>query len=658
MSAHHTRRHPRPGDASATRFLEDVPLDFAPASYDETTGSVEVCWSTGADVRRYDWCEEVYYIERLDLAGANMERLQAGAPLLLDHWRDSMNVVGSVEPGSVRIENGRGLCTLRFDRSSELGQQAEAKVKGGHLRFVSIGYSVQTWERQGAPAGGEVVHIARAWQPFEISLVPVPADAGAGTRAAPEAPGDSTTTTRATAAHEGKEAAVADKSNDTTTVDQEAARNAAAEATRAERARAKALTDRVRELGLDHTVAVELIEAGTTLEGANARFVDELARRNNGDAKPPAGARAQVGNSHEDPANIRAAMADAIVARTMPGVKLTGDRHREFMAFRPSDMLMHLAQARGERVHPGQRLELIERAFHSNSDFPLLLAAAANKMLEAGYQAAAPAYRRIAARRNFNDFKPHRFITVGDFPAPQQMREGGSITMGTISEKQETVSAITYARGVTITRQALINDDLGAFNEWTPMIGRRVADFENATAFSQVNLANGDGPTLVEGNAAVFGTAAGRANKAGTGGAISEASLDAAYAAMMAQTSLDGIRLNIQPRILLTGAAQRGAALRFTRDSGRVIPEASANVPLYSDLEPVADANVPGNRWYTFADPEQAPVYIYGYVAGQDGPQIRVFNQVQGRDGIVLEVLHDWAFGAVDYRGGYFNAGA
>lgn len=654
MPAHHTRRHPRPGDTSATRFLEDVPLDFAPASYDEAAGTVEVCWSTGADVRRYDWWAEAMYIERLDMAGANLDRLQAGAPLLLDHWRDSMNVAGSVVPGSVRVENGRGLCTIRFDRSSELGQQAEAKVKGGHLRFVSIGYSVSTWEKQ-ETIGQPPVHIARAWQPFEISLVPVPADAGAGTRAAPEAPGDSTTTTRATAAQAGKEAAVADKSNDTTTVDQEAARNAA---TLAERARVKAITDRVRELGLEQTVAAELVEAGATIEAANARFVDELAKRNNGDVKPPSGARAKMGHSHDDPASIQAAMVDAIVVRTMPSLKPSGDRYRQFMAYRPSDMMMHLAQARGEAVHPGLRMELIERAFHSNSDFPLLLAAAANKMLEAGYQAAAPAYRRIAARRNFNDFKPHRFITVGDFPAPQQMREGGSITMGTISEKQETVSAITYARGVTITRQALINDDLGAFNDWTPMIGRRVADFENATAFGQINLNSGDGPTLVEGNAAVFGTATGRANKAGTGGNISEASLDAAYAAMMAQTSLDGIRLNIQPRILLTGAAQRGAALRFTRDSGRVIPEAAANIPLYSDLEPVADANVPGNRWYTFADPEQAPVYIYGYVAGQDGPQIRVFNQVQGRDGIVLEVLHDWAFGAVDYRGGYFNAGA
>lgn len=670
MSAQNTRRHPRPGDTEATRFLDDVPLDFAPASYNEEAGTVEICWSTGADVRRYDWWEDKYYFERLDMAGADLARLQAGAPLLLDHWRDSMNVVGSVLPGSVRIEGGRGMCTLRFDRSSELGQAAEGKVKGGHLRFVSIGYSVQTWEKQ-ETQGQPAVHIARAWQPFEISLVPVPADAGAGTRAAPEAPGENpTTTTRATAAQPGKEAAVADNSTETPPVDQEAARNAAAEATKAERARVKGINDRVRELGLDAQVATELIDAGTSLDAAAHRFVDELAKLRNGDAKPPAAPRGPEGRNHDDPANIRAAMADAIVARLMPDVKVTNERHREFMAYRPSDMLMHLAQARGERVAPTMRMELIERAFHSTSDFPMLLEAASNKMLEAGYRLAEPTYRSIAARRPFQDFKGRKFLSVGDFPTVEQIREGGSITMGSIAEKRETVTPATYARGVSITRQALINDDLGAFDDWAPSIGNMIAAFENRVAFDLVNLNGGDGPMLQEGNASVFGTtahaalpaytAAGRANKAGTGGQISEDGLDAAYAAMMAQRSFgeNGLPLNIRPRVLLTGPGQRGRAIRFTRDSGRVVPEAVANVPLYSDLTPVADPNITGNRWYLFADPATAPVFIYGYVAGQDGPQIRVFNQVQGRDGIVVEVIHDWAFGAIDYRGGYFNPGA
>jgi hypothetical protein len=275
-------------------------------------------------------------------------------------------------------------------------------------------------------------------------------------------------------------------------------------------------------------------------------------------------------------------------------------------------------------------------------------------MLEAGYAAATPTYRTFFAQRSFNDFKAHSFLTAGDFPALAVLAEGGEITAGTISEKRERITPATYARQVRVTRQMLVNDDLGAFTDFGTMIGRRVADYENALAFALVNTANGDGPTLATNNAAVFGTGATRANKAAAGAAISETTLDAGYAGIMAQTSIDGIRLNIQPRYLLTGAAYRGAAIRFTT---AILAEQGANVGLYSDLMPIADANVTGNRWYLFADPAVAPVYVYGYVNGQTAPMIRVHQYVPGTDGLAVEVVHDFAVGAIDHRGGWFNPG-
>jgi hypothetical protein len=161
-----------------------------------------------------------------------------------------------------------------------------------------------------------------------------------------------------------------------------------------------------------------------------------------------------------------------------------------------------------------------------------------------------------------------------------------------------------------------------------------------------LNTAIGAGPTLVEGSAAVFTT--GRANRAASGGAIAEATLDAATAAMMGATSLDGLKLNPEPAILLTGTAYAGAAKRYTT---RISPESGANVGLYSNLTPVSDANVTGNRWYLFADPSLFPVYVYGYVNGQTGPMVRVHQYVPGTDGIAVELVHDFAVGA-------FNPGA
>uniref|UniRef100_UPI0038D073B0 phage major capsid protein n=1 Tax=Falsiroseomonas sp. TaxID=2870721 RepID=UPI0038D073B0 len=135
-------------------------------------------------------------------------------------------------------------------------------------------------------------------------------------------------------------------------------------------------------------------------------------------------------------------------------------------------------------------------AFHTTSDFPLLLSAAANKMLLAAYQPAQPSYRQIFLRRDFRDFKPHRHLRVGDFPTLLPLLENGEIQAGTMSESQEIVLLQTFARRIRVTRPMLVNDDLGAFTDFASMIGRRVADFENATAYGLLGSANGDGPTL------------------------------------------------------------------------------------------------------------------------------------------------------------------
>jgi hypothetical protein len=649
------QRRVMPAASTESRFLAET---YRAA---DTGDTVDLVVSVGSAWPRTDWMTGERYIETLDIsAGAiRMDRLNAGAPLLTDHVDTVDNVVGVVE--RAWVAGGELRATVRFgghDRARDIAQ----RVREGILRNVSTRYL--THRVRVIPASGERAlpeRRATDWEPLEVSFVAIPVDAGAGVRAAglPQAECEFTFN-RAPIAHI-EEVGMADNSQESgalAPVDETRAAPAAGtapdvEAIRAaERDRIAEITSRCRALNLAHDFADELVRSGASVDAAARKMLDELARKQ---VRAPAGPTVEVVRDHADPTQVIEAMADALAVRAMPGsFKPTNDRFREFSSLRPSDMLMELAAARGERVSPRDRMALLERSFHTTSDFPLLLENAGNKMLMAGFMAAAPSYRAFFAQRSFNDFKAHRFLMAGDFPALAELNEGGAITAGTISEKRETVTPKTFARQIRITRQALVNDDLGAFTDFGAMIGRRVADQENALAYALVNTASGDGPTLTTGNAAVFGTGATRANKASGGAAITETALDLGYAAMMAQTSLDGIRLNIQPRILLTGAAYRGAALRFTT---RISPEAGANVGLYSDLTPVADANITGNRWYLFADPAAAPVYVYGYVNGQTAPQVRVHRWVPGTDGLAVEVVHDFAVGAVDHRGGYFNPG-
>jgi hypothetical protein len=121
-------------------------------------------------------------------------------------------------------------------------------------------------------------------------------------------------------------------------------------------------------------------------------------------------------------------------------------------------MIGELLRVRGERNVPRNPTLLAERAFHTTSDFPLLLSAAANKMLLAAYQPAAPSYRQIFLRRDFRDFKPHRHLRVGDFPTLMPLMENGEIQAGTMSESQEIVLLQTFARRIRVTRPMLVND--------------------------------------------------------------------------------------------------------------------------------------------------------------------------------------------------------
>ncbi|MCX7275531.1 MAG: hypothetical protein NTV19_20850, partial [Burkholderiales bacterium] len=51
-----------------------------------------------------------------------------------------------------------------------------------------------------------------------------------------------------------------------------------------------------------------------------------------------------------------------------------------------------------------------------------------------------------------------------------------------------------------------------------------------------------------------------------------------------------------------------------------------------------------------------APVYVYGYLNGAEGPQVTT-GPVSGVDGVEVSVIFDFGVGAIDWRGAWFNPG-
>jgi len=108
----------------------------------------------------------------------DLERLATMGCVLYNHDRNF--VLGKVS--KVWIENNRGEAEIEFD-TDEDAEKIYQKVKSGTLKGVSVGYRVDVWEEvisNKQSSDGRFTgpcSIAKKWWPYEISIVPVPADA-------------------------------------------------------------------------------------------------------------------------------------------------------------------------------------------------------------------------------------------------------------------------------------------------------------------------------------------------------------------------------------------------------------------------------------------------------------------------------------------------
>lgn len=162
-------------------------VEVRAGSFDEAAHTIDIVWTTGAAVRRYDYRSCAAYDEVLDLSpgAVRLERLNAGAPFLNTHGSyDLSQVLGSVVPGSAKIEGGRGVATILLSRAAGDADIVQ-KIRDGVIRNVSAGYIRHQMEKTESDDGTVAVWRVTDWEPCEISAVPIPADPGAQTRSAP-----------------------------------------------------------------------------------------------------------------------------------------------------------------------------------------------------------------------------------------------------------------------------------------------------------------------------------------------------------------------------------------------------------------------------------------------------------------------------------------
>lgn len=627
----------------------DLPMQTRAAmvgTADVEARTVELVWSTGAGVTRYDYYEGRRYREELSLdpQHVDLSRLNSGAPLLNTHGAyDLSDVIGVVE--RAWIDNGEARAIVRFSDRPDV-EPIWRDVQNGIIRNVSVGYSVRKYEIEEADA--LPVYRAIDWAPMELSMVPIGADAGAGTRS--KSPSNPCVMQRASA-HTDRSDTMSDTHGADNTVqpvtppDLSAVRQ---EAVQAERSRVKAIRDAVRAARLNDGVADDLVERGISVDEARAEVLNQLAAQS--DATEVRGVRIEAGA--QDARQTRnAAIESALLHRYNPGNAMS-DAGREWRGLSLIEMARDVLADSGERVRGLSRMEIATRAL-STSDFPAILANVANRTLRAAYEAAPRTFLPLARQASAADFKDINRTQFGDAPSLEKVTENGEFTYGKVGDSKETYALATYGKIVAITRQTLINDDLGAFTRLPEMFGRAAADLESDTVWAilTANLAMNDGKTLFH---------ADHGNLAGTGAGISVASLGAARAAMRVQKGLGGRLINVQPRYLVVPAAKETEAQQFVASQNIVYSKGADVNPFAGSLVPVAEPRLDASSaiaWYLFADPAQIDTIEYAYLEGQQGVYLET-RQGFDVDGMEIKARLDFAAKAIDWRGLFKNPGA
>lgn len=160
----------RDGEAPAEQLTRELAFDVRSGTVDDKARTVELTFSSEEPYERW-WGTEI-----LDHRSASVRlgRLNAGGALLMDH--DSRDQVGVIE--RAWIKGGKGHAVVRFGRSAR-AQEIFEDVKDGIRKLVSVGYRILELARERSDAGEEVYR-ATDWEPYEISLVAVPADPSVG----------------------------------------------------------------------------------------------------------------------------------------------------------------------------------------------------------------------------------------------------------------------------------------------------------------------------------------------------------------------------------------------------------------------------------------------------------------------------------------------
>lgn len=213
---------------------------------------------------------------------------------------------------------------------------------------------------------------------------------------------------------------------------------------------------------LDNDFVVAQLAAGATEASASVAAIDALA------SGAPAATRTVIDVVTDEGDKFRARASDAITSR-VTGATPTADQH-EILNMGMLGVAREILASRGERnVHRLSAEMVAQRVLmngsHTTGDFAGIMTNSTNKSLRTMFGALPNTWSQWCDEFDAPDFKTITAASVGQFPEPRTMEEAGSVPGGTIGEEYETYNIVERGVLVKLSFQAIVNDDLRAFQK-------------------------------------------------------------------------------------------------------------------------------------------------------------------------------------------------
>jgi len=641
-------------------------------------------------------------------------------PLMLDHRRDVDAIFGQTD--SVKIENGQVIASGPVLGDSEEAARVVALADAGFAWQASIGVEIisRQYIRRGevAKVNGKSVKgdalIVRRGSLREISVVSIGADQNASTLVASDG-GDATKGKKrmneklkawieakgldvedledselATLKAEYKAELLAELKavgGDVSKV--EAKSSGKIDEALADARRCTAIEDMAYAAIHENKHNVKVVERIRDImveaqnDGTSARdFEIKLLR-----ASIPDRVNVNVRNNETSPAILTAAamlsggIGDDDTAKECGAQNVEAAQRRFGREMGLQEIIMAAAELNGYRgrgrVTVGNWREtwayasgtMVNASGYSTVNLPNILGNVANKAM--AKVAAEPRWvaPKIAGKANHSNFHAHTVCSMATNGTLETVGAGGELQSMNLSEETYTRQVGTRGAILRLSRQDIINDNLGAFTTMATNMARKSYNAREKALFTLIN-ASGAG-------ASHFTAARGNYVSGKTVGTKED--LAQMIKAFRLLEGPDGEPMNVEPSIILCGPLYESAfgillgqypALVATGVGNSAKLAGATNIyagkfggaPVVSPWLEKASAGGGASNTYSYllADPEVLPCYEIAYLNGVETPTVEYFGLDQDVDslGVAWRIYWDFGVAAAEWRAGVKSAGA